>query len=116
MSDNDATEKNGRTGFRKFAKKILHDDEGNAPIDPKEMLSSILQLSDKARTETVRLVAKEFRGYLDALEIKDDLHDFMTSYSVEVKASFRLKPVNEKRTRRGSRSETDADSEDGDDQ
>lgn len=83
----------GRTGFRKFAKKILSDDEGNTAVDPKEMLSSLLQLSDKARTETVRLIAKEFRGYLDALEIKDDVHDLLTSYSVEVNASFRLKPV-----------------------
>ncbi len=116
MSDNDASEKNGRTGFRKFAKKILHDDEGNAPIDPKEMLSSILQLSDKARTETVRLVAKEFRGYLDALEIKDDLHDFMTSYSVEVKASFRLKPVNNRRKRSTTHVNKDEDSESGDEQ
>ena len=94
MSESDETQ--GRTGFRKFAKKILSDDEGNTTVDPKEMLSSLLQLSDKARTETVRLLAKEFRGYLEALEIKDDVHDLLTSYSVEVKASFRLKPVKKK--------------------
>ena len=96
MSESEETQ--GRTGFRKFAKKILSDDEGNTTVDPKEMLSSILQLSDKARTETVRLLAKEFRGYLDALEIKDDVHDLLTSYSVEVQASFRLKPVKKKET------------------
>ena len=89
----ESEEGQNRTGFRKFAKKILSDDEGNKTVDPKEMLSSLLQLSDKARTETVRLVAKEFRGYLEALEIKEDVHDFLTSYSVEVNASFRLKPV-----------------------
>ncbi len=94
MSESEETQ--SRTGFRKFAKKILSDDEGNTTVDPKEMLSSILQLSDKARTETVRLLAKEFRGYLDALEIKDDVHDLLTSYSVEVQASFRLKPVKKK--------------------
>ena len=89
----ESEEGHGRTGFRKFAKKILSDEEGKTTVDPKEMLSSILQLSDKARTETVRLLAKEFRGYLEALEIKDDVHDLLTSYSVEVNASFRLKPV-----------------------
>lgn len=89
----------GRTGFRRFAKKILSDDEGNSSVDPKEMLSSLLQLSDKARTETVRLIAKEFRGYLDALEIKEDVHDLLTSYSVEVNASFRLKPVEKPKKR-----------------
>ena len=95
MSESEETQ--GRTGFRKFAKKILSDDEGNTTVDPKEMLSSLLQLSDKARTETVRLIAKEFRGYLEALEIKDDVHDLLTSYSVEVQASFRLKPVKKKK-------------------
>ena len=92
----DEQEKSPRKGFRSFAKKILHEDgsdEGGSSLDPKEVLSSILQLSDKARTETVRLVAKEFRGYLEALEIKEDLHEMMTSYSLEMKASFRLKPV-----------------------
>ena len=89
----ESEENQGRTGFRKFAKKILSDEEGKTTVDPKEMLSSILQLSDKARTETVRLLAREFRGYLEALEIKDDVHDLLTSYSVEVNASFRLKPV-----------------------
>jgi len=87
----------GRTGFRRFAKKILSDDEGNSSVDPKDMLSSLLQLSDKARTETVRLIAKEFRGYLEALEIKEDVHDLLTSYSVEVNASFRLKPVEKRK-------------------
>ena len=94
----ESEEGQGRTGFRKFAKKFLSDDEGNTTVDPKEMLSSLLQLSDKARTETVRLIAKEFRGYLEALEIKDDVHDFLTSYSVEVNASFRLKPVKKSST------------------
>ena len=95
----ESEEGQSRTGFRKFAKKILSDDEGNTSVDPKEMLSSLLQLSDKARTETVRLIAKEFRGYLEALEIKDDVHDFLTSYSVEVNASFRLKPVKKSSTK-----------------
>ena len=92
MSESD--DKNPRKGIRGFAKKILKDDEsGESTLDPKEVLTSLLHLSDKARTETVRLVAKEFRGYLDAMEVKDDLHQFLTSYSLEVKASFRVKPV-----------------------
>ena len=98
-----------RTGFRKFAKKILSDDEGNTTVDPKEMLSSLLQLSDKARTETVRLIAKEFRGYLDALEIKDDVHDLLTSYSVEVNASFRLKPVRKSSAKNSKEHDQDAE-------
>lgn len=103
------SEDNNRKGFRRFAKKILPED-GEGSRDAKEILSSLLQLSDKARTETIRMIAKEFRGYFDALEIKEDLHDFMTSYSVEVKASFRLKPVSKKSTKRHSTEEESEDS------
>ena len=91
MSENE--DKNSRKGIRDIAKKILKDDTGESTLDPKEMLSSLLQLSDKARTETVRLMAKEVRGYLEALEIKDELHEVLTSYSLDVSASFRLKPI-----------------------
>ena len=108
MSENE--ESTGRKGFRKFAKKILPDDGGaTSSLDPKELLSSVLQLSDKARTEAVRLVAKEFRGYLEALEVKEDVHDFLTSYSVEVNASFRLKPVNKESHKSQQSQGTDTD-------
>ena len=108
MSENE--ESTGRKGFRNFAKKILQEDGiPTVSLDPKELLSSVLQLSDKARTETVRLVAKEFRGYLEALELKDDVHDFLTSYSIEVNASFRLKPVNKKSNT--SKNSKDADTQ-----
>ena len=43
----ESEEGQSRTGFRKFA-KLLSDDEGNTTVDPKEMLSSLLRLSDKA--------------------------------------------------------------------
>jgi hypothetical protein len=91
MSDND--DKNTRKGLRDIAKKILKDDAGEHSLDPKELFSSIVQLSDKARTETVRLMAKEVRGYLEALEIKDDIHEILTSYSLDVSASFKLSAI-----------------------
>lgn len=110
MSENE--ESTGRKGFRKFAKKILQDDGiSTSSLDPKELLSSVMQLSDKARTETVRLVAKEFRGYLEALELKDDVHDFLTAYSVEVNASFRLKPVNKESNSSQQSQDTDTEVE-----
>ena len=94
MSDNE--DKNSRKGIRDIAKKILKDDgTGESTLDPKEMLTSLLQLSDKARTETVRLMAKEVRGYLEALEIKEEIHEILTSYSLDVSASFKLRPIAE---------------------
>ena len=57
----------------------------------------------------MRLIAKEFRGYLEALEIKDDVHDLLTSYSVEVNASFRLKPVRKSSTKNSKDHDQDAE-------
>lgn len=57
------------------------------------MLSAVLETSDWARAEMVRLVGKEVRMYLDALELKEDLLHLVRSHSLEVHASFRLKPL-----------------------
>ena len=75
-----------------LAKKILGDEDRR---DPKEVLSSLVEMGDKARMETVRLLAKEVRGYLEAMEIHKDVNELLTNYSLEVSASFRLKPLNE---------------------
>ena len=44
----------------------------------------------------VRLIAREVRGYLNALEIGKDIHNILTNYSLEVSASVHLKPLAEK--------------------
>ena len=85
-------EESKRKGIRNFAKRILQDEDGERP-DVKDVLSSVLEMGDKARMESIRLVAKEVRGYAEALNLQKDLHDFLTNYSLEVTATFRLKPV-----------------------
>ena len=41
-------------------------------------INSVLETGDKAKTEIVRLVAKEVRSYLEALELHKDLKHVLT--------------------------------------
>ena len=70
-----------------------HAHDERARIDPREVLGAVLDTGDKAKTEVVRLVAREVRAYLDALELGEDLHDLLTNYSLEVHASLHLRPL-----------------------
>jgi hypothetical protein len=74
--------------FARLTKRLL--DRGE---DGRTVLSAVLETSDWARAEMVRLVGKEVRMYLDALELKEDLLHLVRSHSLEVHASFRLKPL-----------------------
>ena len=79
--------------LRSWAKRIIGDGEGERNIDAREMLGAILETGDKAKTEIVKLVAREVRIYLEALDLHKDLHQLLSNYSLEVKASFHLKPL-----------------------
>lgn len=59
------------------------------------LLGAILETGDKAKTEMVRMTAREVRNYLEALELHKDLHHLITNYSLEVHASINLKPLGE---------------------
>ena len=61
----------------------------------RDVLVAALATGDKARMELVRLVAREVRGYLEAMELHKDFHHLMTNYSLEVHASVNLKPLEE---------------------
>ena len=77
--------------------------EGDAPreerrreggrADPWALLGALLETGDKAKTEMVRMLAREVRTYLEALELHKDLHHIVTNYSLEVQASVHLKPL-----------------------
>ena len=78
-----------RSRFRRFASRLI--DRRELSADTKEILGSVIATSDKARTEAVKLVAREVRSYLDALELKETMQELVTSYSLEV--SISLKPL-----------------------
>lgn len=59
----------------------------------KGAIGSVLETGDKAKTEIVKMVAREVRAYLEALELKDEVKDLLGDYELEVNATFRLKPL-----------------------
>lgn len=100
MSDSDPNdlppheERPGR--FRRFARRILDEnEEGKLRIDAREVFNSVLEGGDKAKTEVVKAVAREVRTYLEELGLKDDIHNLVTNYSVEVRASVHLRRLAE---------------------
>ncbi|MFT5685984.1 MAG: hypothetical protein ACI8RZ_006939 [Myxococcota bacterium] len=107
--EEERTEERNKPGLRNFARRIFEGDreegEGDEstpraerPVEERrtrELLISALATGDKAKTEIVRLVAREIRSYLEALELHKDLHYLLTHYSLDVQASFSLKPKSE---------------------
>ncbi len=84
--------------FRELDEEIRDEADGGATEERErraavDLLASVLETGDKAKTEAVRMVAREFRSYLEALELHKDLHHLLTNYSLEVKASVHLKPL-----------------------
>jgi hypothetical protein len=79
----------GGNRLRDIARRLIPADGG----DVKDALVAVLATGDKAKTEMVRMVAREVRTYLDELKIKEDLQELATNYSLEVHASVSLKPL-----------------------
>jgi hypothetical protein len=86
--DEDETESN-RSRMYRFARKLM--DRRELAEDSKVLLSAFLSTSDKAKTEAVKLMAREFRGNLKELRLKEDLLDLVRSHSLEI--SVHLKPL-----------------------
>lgn len=93
MSEDD-TKRGREPRLRDFARRLLADDEDGG-ISPREVLGAVIDGGDKAKTELVRMVAREVRTYLEGLGLHEDVRHLMTNYSLDVSASFRLRPLSE---------------------
>ncbi len=82
-------ESGGSSRVFRFARRLMN--RGELAEDTKDLLAAVLNTSDKAKTEAVRLVAREVRGYLKELKLKETLVDLVTSHSLEI--SVHLKPL-----------------------
>ncbi len=92
--------------LRDFARRILaerpprerdseHDTEreGYVPLEvAKDAMASILETGDRAKTEMVRMVAREVRHYLDELQLVEGMEHMLRNYSLEIHASLSLEP------------------------
>lgn len=63
--------------------------------DAAEVLGAVLETSDRAKTEMVKMVAREVRSYLQELHLAEAVNKLMTGHSLEVQMSLRLKPLSE---------------------
>jgi hypothetical protein len=61
--------------------------------EAKELASAVLETSDRAKTEMVKMVAREVRTYLDELKLKEGIMDLVQSHSLELKLSVHLAPL-----------------------
>ena len=77
----------------RFAKKLM--DRRELAEDTKDLMVAFLSTSDRAKTEMVRMTAREVRNYLEELRLKEELVNLVRGHSLEVKASFSLKPIEE---------------------
>lgn len=81
----------GRRIFSRLAKRLQNPRELGG--DAMDLMGAFLETSDRAKTEMVRMVAREVRTYLDELKLKEDMRDLLTGHSLEVKLSLSLKPL-----------------------
>lgn len=83
-----------QAGFRDIARRLFRE-EGDPSLrsDVKDAVVAALATGDKAKTEMVRMVAREVRAYLEELKIKEDLQELVTNHSLEFHASVHLKPL-----------------------
>lgn len=59
-------------------------------IDAWEALSGVLETSDRAKTEIVRIVAREVRNYLEEVGLKDDVRNLLNNYSLDIHLKLQL--------------------------
>lgn len=133
MPDNDASDNNEdelesverrrRTLLGRLTRRLRN--PGEIGEDAMELLGAVVESSDRAKTEMVRMVAREVRNYLEELRLKDDLRELVTGHSLEVHLSLSLKPLGgdddedespEGTTKGGESTEEDPPAADGDSQ
>lgn len=99
-SEDEATE--GRGGDPESARSRLLNKLTQRLQNPRELggdamavVAAVLESSDRAKTEAVRMLAREVRHYLEELKLKEDFKQLVTSHSLELKMSVSLKPLAE---------------------
>ena len=73
----------------RFARKLM--ERKDLGVDAREVLHTVAVTSDKAKTEAMRLIAREVRNYLDEMRLEELIHQVLQSYTIDV--SIRLNPI-----------------------
>lgn len=94
MSDHDRPDDEDRgpgSRFRRLGRRFLGEGEAAGRFSAREVVGAVLEGSDKAKTEVVRVVAREVRNYLEEL----GLREVITDYSLEMHVSLNLRRLAE---------------------
>jgi hypothetical protein len=86
-ADTGAPRETGERAARGAARAIL----GEA----KDVFGAVFEGGNAARTELFKAVAREVRGYLEELGLKEDVRALLTNYSLEMKLSLNLRRLAE---------------------
>ena len=90
-TDSETTDEVPPSRLYRFARKLM--DRRELAEDTRELMVAFLSTSDRAKTEMVKMAAREVRTYLEELKLKDDVLSLVRNHSLEVNASFSLKPI-----------------------
>lgn len=90
-------EDEGRSGsrLRRLGRKLLGEERVEGRFSAREVVDAVLEGGDKAKTEVVRVIAREVRAYLEEL----GLREVLTNYSLEIRASINLRKLAEEEKR-----------------
>jgi len=81
--------------LRRLGRKLLGEERVEGRFSAREVVDAVLEGGDKAKTEVVRVIAREVRAYLEEL----GLREVLTNYSLEVRASINLRKLSEEEKR-----------------
>ena len=100
--------------------KALADDPSESVADEKEqhqnstysgnrweLLSSLLESGDRAKSNVIKLIGREIRQAIEALELHKDVLSLLQNHSLEIHASLHLKPLTEVSTQPSSTTDED---------
>ena len=59
---------------------------------PKEFVESVAHLTARTKDELVGLLAREFKNYLDKLDVASELRSIIEQYTLDVNMTIRLRP------------------------
>ena len=59
---------------------------------PKEVVESVAHLTARTKNELVSLMAREFKSYLEKMDLADEMRSIMEHYTLDVNMSIRLRP------------------------
>jgi len=67
--------------------------ERGEDLKPRDLVRGAAGLTARGKDEVMAIMAREVRNYIEHLGLVEEVERFATTHSLEVNATFRLKPV-----------------------